>query len=396
MKYISFLLSLLLLCGLLLTLPGTAYADSVLELPASVKLIEDGAFYGDRALGTVVLPDGITEIRSRAFADSSVREMNLPASLNFIADDAFDASSNVAFTASADSYGYSWAKTHGFPVTDPDAVTYRALLIGNNAYKSNPLQGCINDMNAMSSLLLSFSNGFSCTVRPDQTKSDMLSAIGSVFADAAGRDVSLFYYAGHGRGYTGTDSHGALVGIDDTYLTSSELAAALSRVPGRVIVILDSCYSGSAIDRDDGDGLADQETYDRDSGDGLRELEAFNQSMIDAFTACEPTFVLSDDEVFDAGELAQSKFVVITACGKSQIAGELNGHGLFTAALVTGGGCNYGSSAYTGSMPADTNGDSRLSVEEIASYTANAVAGRNASQTVQSYAADMSETLFRR
>ena len=382
MKYISFILSLLLLCGLLLTLPGAAYADSVLELPASVKLIEDGAFYGDRALGTVVLPDGITEIRSRAFSDSSVKEMNLPASLGFIADDAFDASSNVAFTAAADSYGYSWAKTHGFPVTDPDAVTYRALLIGNNAYKNNPLQGCINDMNAMSNLLLSFSNGFFCTARPDQTKSGMLSAIGSVFADAAGKDVSLFYYAGHGRGYTGTDSHGALVGIDDTYLTSSELAAALSRVPGRVIVILDSCYSGAAIDRD--------------GGDGLRELEAFNQSMIDAFTACEPTLVLSDDEVFDAGELAQSKFVVITACGKSQIAGEVNGHGLFTAALVTGGGCNYGSSAYTGSMPADTNGDSRLSVEEIASYTANAVAGRNASQTVQSYAADMSETLFRR
>ena len=33
-------------------------ADSVLELPASVKLIEESAFYGDQALGTVVLPDG--------------------------------------------------------------------------------------------------------------------------------------------------------------------------------------------------------------------------------------------------------------------------------------------------------------------------------------------------
>ena len=394
MKYISFILTLILLSGLLLSLPGTACADSVLELPAAVKLIEDSAFYGNRALGTVVLPNGITEIRSKAFADSSVRDINLPASLGFIADDAFDACSSVSFTASADSYGFNWAKAHGFPVTDPDAVTYRALLIGNNAYKDKPLHGCINDMNAMGSLLRSFSNGFSCTARPDQTKSGMLSAISSVFADAAGKDVSLFYYAGHGVYSDGTAYLGALRGVDDMFLTSNELAAALSKVPGRVIVILDSCYSGSAIDRGTGYDLSDQEAFNQGTEDDLEAMEAFNQSMIDAFAGCDTTLVLSDDEVFDAGELAKSKFVVITACSKTQFAAEINGQGLFTTTLVTAGGCRYGSSAYTGSMPADTNKDSQLSVEELVDYTGREVSRKKASQSVQSYAANTSEVLF--
>lgn len=399
MKHIYHALTLLLLCGLMLALSGEASADSILKLPAALTQIEENAFDGDKALGTVVLPNGITEIHSRAFADSSVREMNLPASLEYIADDAFEASKAVSFTAATGSYGYNWAKAHGFGVTDPNAPKYRALLIGNNAYKDSPLMGCINDMNAMSKLLSSFSNGFVCTTRQNQNEKGMLNAISAVFANATEKDTSLFYYAGHGMGYAGTTYHGALVGIDyigttDDLLTSKELAAALSKVPGRVIVILDSCHSGATINRGTGYELSDQETFDQDTGDELQEMEAFNQSMIDAFTACDTTIVLSDDEVFDSGELATSKFVVITACSKSQNSGEVSGQGLFTTAFVTGGGCKYGSSTYTGSMPADTNKDKKLSVWEITAYAKAEVQKRNSAQTVQFYAANISEILF--
>ena len=495
MKIFRRVLSLFTLGVMLIALASSAaYAASGLVLPKALKIIEEQAFYGDKSLGTVVLPDGITEIHSKAFANSSVSEINLPVSLDYIADDAFDNAASVTFTAKAGSYGYNWAVQHNAAVSDPftlpesehpyasysnlewvyrhptsavslyvtfssdteleakyDFLTitdangnateysgtdlagirlrlpgntfhlkltsdgsvekygfritditassksepmYRALLIGNNAYTDSPLHGCINDMNAMSKLLLSFSNGFTCTTKPNQTKSGMLSAISSVFAGATEDDVSLFYYAGHGAYDSGNTYLGALCGVDDTYLTSSELATALSKVPGRVIVILDSCFSGAMINRDAGGDLSDAETYNQGTEDDLAAMEAFNQSMIDAFTAQDTTLPLSDDAVFDIGELAKSKFVVFTGASKTQTSGETSGQGLFTTAFVTGGGCTYGSSTYNGSMPADSNKDKRLSVAEIGSYSRSEVNKKSSTQTVQYYAANTSEVLF--
>ena len=45
-------------------------------------------------------------------------------------------------------------------------------------------------------------------------------------------------------------------------------------------------------------------------------------------------------------------------------------------------------------MPADTNKDSQLSVEELVDYTGREVSRKKASQSVQSYAANTSEVLF--
>lgn len=67
-----------------------AYADGgVLRLPAAVEEIEDQAFYGDSSLDTVILPDGICRLGAGAFANSSVRQIFLPGSLEpkNIADD---------------------------------------------------------------------------------------------------------------------------------------------------------------------------------------------------------------------------------------------------------------------------------------------------------------------
>ena len=500
MKIFRRVLSLFMLGVMLIALASSAaYAASGLVLPKALKIIEEQAFYGDKSLGTVVLPDGITEIHSKAFANSSVSEINLPVSLDYIADDAFDNAASVTFTAKAGSYGYNWAVQHNAAVSDPSALPesehpyasysnlewvyrhptsavslyvtfssdteleadydfltitdangnateysgtdlagirlrlpgntfrlkltsdgsfekygfritditassksepmYRALLIGNNdyAYPNSPLSGCINDMNAMSKLLRSFSNGFICTTKPNQTKSGILSAISSTFAGATENDVSLFYYAGHGSGstsYVDSTYSGALCGVDNTNLTSKELADALSKVPGRVIVILDSCFSGAMINRDAGGDLSDTETFNQGTEDELAAMEAFNQSMIDAFTAQDTTVLLSDDAVFDVGELAKSKFVVFTGASKMQTSGETSGQGLFTTAFVTGGGCTYGSSTYNGSMPADSNKDKRLSVAEIGSYSRSEVNKKSSTQTVQYYAANTSEVLF--
>ena len=59
---------------------GIAQA-ATLTLPADTKVIEEEAFYGDTSLDEVVLPEGIERIGERAFANSSLRKINLPDSL---------------------------------------------------------------------------------------------------------------------------------------------------------------------------------------------------------------------------------------------------------------------------------------------------------------------------
>lgn len=91
-----------------------ALANDVLTLPASLQTIDDEAFYGSTSIGKVVLPDNVKEIRTRAFANSSVTEINLPDSLEYIAEDAFDGSDNVIMVANPGTYAYDWAVDHHY------------------------------------------------------------------------------------------------------------------------------------------------------------------------------------------------------------------------------------------------------------------------------------------
>ena len=61
-----------------------------LTLPADLMTVEAEAFMGDASLKTVVLPDGLQTIQTKAFAGSGVTDVNLPDTLTFIAEDAFD------------------------------------------------------------------------------------------------------------------------------------------------------------------------------------------------------------------------------------------------------------------------------------------------------------------
>ena len=103
----------LLLCG------TAALADNVLTLPAGLKTIEEEAFYGDTSIDSVTLPQGILEIRARAFANSSLKTVNLPDSLTFIADDAFDGPDYVRVTVNPDTYAYTWADRMGYLLLAP-------------------------------------------------------------------------------------------------------------------------------------------------------------------------------------------------------------------------------------------------------------------------------------
>ena len=272
--------------------------------------------------------------------------------------------------------------------TDPDPTgTYRALLIGENDYASSPLKGCVNDMYAMAGMLQGLKNSFSTKTLPNSTKSEIMSAISTAFAGTTDSSVSVFYYSGHGvKAEDYPTYHGALCPIDcdnGIYITFSELANALSKVKGRVIVILDSCHSGAAIGKS---AISKQEME--------QLIKAYNEAAIAAFSGYR--IAASEEDIAKIGELATSKFIVITAATASESSwdGSFDGSGYrqgrFTAAVIKGLGC------YSGSMPADKNGDKQITLKELYDYAYNtALNWGSTAQHAQYYGSD-SEVMFTR
>lgn len=103
-------LSLSFFLLILLCLFGAAVGEEsdVLRLPSALTAIEDQAFYRSDSIERVVLPENMHSIGAQAFAESSLREINLPASLESIASDAFDGCENLIATVEADSYAHDW------------------------------------------------------------------------------------------------------------------------------------------------------------------------------------------------------------------------------------------------------------------------------------------------
>ena len=120
MKSTRRLFATILALALLLTNSGlAALADTVLNMPAALKIIDEEAFYGDTSIDKVVLSDKVTEIRARAFANSTLSEINLPDSLTFIDESAFDGPGKVKVTANKGTYAYEWAVLHHYLYEEP-------------------------------------------------------------------------------------------------------------------------------------------------------------------------------------------------------------------------------------------------------------------------------------
>ncbi len=113
---ITRLLSAVLAAALLLALCGNALADTV-TLPRSTVEIAEEAFASDDSLDTVDIPYGAKSIGSRAFADSGVKKIYIPDTVETIADDAFEGTA-VTVCAGIASYAKQWADAHDVPWED--------------------------------------------------------------------------------------------------------------------------------------------------------------------------------------------------------------------------------------------------------------------------------------
>ena len=293
-------------------------------------------------------------------------------------------------------------KTSSSPSDADDTVTYRALLIGEEAFNPRCTRNR-GDVRLMANMLSSISGlyggSYSITRAYDLGDEEVISAIGTTFADADENDVSLFFIATHGDTATSGSSAGALSMVDGSWLYMSTLANALQDVPGKVIVILESCGSGAAV-------------YDESASNALRaNAIAFDQAAIRAFAAADTgiTVELEANELdssgirTNTGELrVENKFYVLTASRYQEESygyentSELDSYNLFTLWLTNGVGTS-------GSMPADDNSDSMLTLNELYSYisevgdnTALFVSGEAYYQHVQVYPANSSYVLFTR
>jgi hypothetical protein len=187
-----------------------------------------------------------------------------------------------------------------------------------------------------------------------------LQGIANVFSEADYNDVSYFYFSGHGI-WKNNISYLCPTEVNyfspmSTYISVDELEAALSAIPGTKVVFLDSCYSGGFIGKARDEIITSKE-----------KLESFNGEVINVFSLAKSKRLLTTNE-----------YKVLTSCHYYQqcmglsptTPGDFEPFGVFTMALCEG--CGY-SSSYL----ADTNLDTKVSLQEAYLYVKSYVQNLN-------------------
>lgn len=253
-------------------------------------------------------------------------------------------------------------------------VVYRALLVGVGDY----IQGSDNDLLAppydvdkirqilnqckFGSLNTEFST---ITSLKDwqATKSNILQSISSTFSGADSNDISYFYFSGHGSRFGNTSYIGPadITSFVDSFISVDELETALSAIPGIKVVFLDTCNSGGFIGK-----AIDNTAVSKE------KLESFNDDVINVFSQAQPK-----------GLLTTNQYKVLTSCHYYQLCWEIypetgDPFGVFTMALYSGFN-------YSDNYPADTNLDTKVSLQEAYIYVRNWVFSFGIIQDVQIY-----------
>lgn len=257
-------------------------------------------------------------------------------------------------------------------ITQNEAV-YRALCVGVGDYINYDIDGDLlappYDVDNVRQILNQCRFGSSNTTFSDidylkdrqATKSNILQGISSAFAGADGDDISYFYFSGHGSIISNTSyiCPADATSSFESFISVDELEAALSAIPGTKVVFLDSCHSGGFIGRGEGERLILEE-----------ELKSFNDEVINVFSQAQLK-----------GLLTTNQYKVLTSCHYYEPSYEIypadgDPFGVFTRALCEG--CSY-----SGNYPADTNLDTKVSLQEAYLYIRDWVFYYGVSQDVQ-------------
>lgn len=256
-------------------------------------------------------------------------------------------------------------------------TAYRALVIGQSYTDTeNPMPASRFDNAAMGRMLLDLkgTDYGSNVVRvlTDVSKAEVLAAIDGIFGQANSGDVTLLYFSGRGG------SDGKLECADQTTISIQELRTRLDRHMGKKVIILDSDYSGAAIGKKQDSGM-----------DAKAAAGQFNAAVMRMFR--QPAGK-NGDSLLDA-----DGYYVLTACSGNQMSYRSQAFSLFTRELLAGLGWALQNNSRMTDMPADRNGDAKVTLQEAYEYVSQQIlAGTDGAMNVAVYPKDCGEIFFAR
>ena len=209
------------------------------------------------------------------------------------------------------------------------------------------------------------------------TKSNIFNKIVSTFSGSNEDDVSYFYFSGHGA-LLNQNSFLCPVDFDGNVATAisvNELEAALSAIPGKKVVFIDSCHSGGFIGKS---GSAIEVNWIESNN----YLNQFNDNIISAFA----------DSIISKDPLTSSEYLVLTSSHWFQSSYELNPpnsepFGVFTQALYEGCSLAY-------NIAADLNHDDKISLHEAHQFIRQWIFSLHINQNVQVFPSNSPFTIF--
>lgn len=258
---------------------------------------------------------------------------------------------------------------HLFPITGPTPTPsptgspappfngkVYAVIVGINDYPSSDLTYCVPDAQSMKT---SFENSTmwknaSITYLTDRsaTKGAIQNAIQNIKNSAGANDRFVFTFSGHGTNGVG---RAAICVWDDAvsdweYISDEDFAEWLQGMPCPTALFIDSCYSGGII----GKSLTETVNGEKRTARVYTGAPGYNPKFTGTFN---PKSVKNVEDL--------TNIVGVTASSGSEVSWETSSlkHGVFTYYVIEG----LGSSSYVG--PADSNGNSSISAEEVYDYS---------------------------
>lgn len=386
--------------------PG-AFAETGLEfvyLPASVTEIGEGAFSGCDKLKAIVAADSFALDWCRdagvpyvigAYGDPPVifgedeivlkngasRQMEVTPGAEVVW---FTSDGNILTVDENGLIFGNYPGTATLSVSAPDGeitsqitvtvqANYRALLFSGSTYDGGVIQRNRGDVQLMTDMLHAVTGPdggiYQLHSFDDQSAPEIFEKITQyLVTPSRDGDVSMFFFAGHGdRGSRSYQNAGRLFCKNrETWVCLPDLADALTRVKGKVIVILESCGPGAAV-HNFSVNPNDPEEDEMDDA----ELAA---TMLSVFASADPglsVYLPPEDDgktyATVTNRFLTEKFEIMCAAEYMQTSYSLRGDdtmNLFPYWFTMGVGTS-------GDMPADVsngNGDGLLIFNELFKY----------------------------
>jgi uncharacterized caspase-like protein len=166
-----------------------------------------------------------------------------------------------------------------------------ALVIGNSAYRTEPLKNPANDARAVAATLRKL--GFRVIHHENTSFRDLISSLQEFSIQARSHDVRVFYYAGHGVQVRGRNFlipvDAELQSEDDVQRKSVEVGDLLERLGelrgGMNVLILDACRNNPFINQPGVDAGGRRFRTRAPVKSGLAKVDAPNGTLIAYSTA---------------------------------------------------------------------------------------------------------------